>query len=133
MEIAGDLFSTVDKDPSQQQHSRIATRDEKWCFLFDPQSKRALATWKSSQSPYKQTRNLRVRSLVTYPLDKNDHLCLVAVTGLSRYRYTTFRPIHCEQRALYRYPTSFVRIDPKEEIKIMAMILPSNASASPGQ
>lgn len=52
MEMAGDLITAVDKDPSLL--GRIVTGDEKWCFLYDPQSKRASATWKSPQSPRKQ-------------------------------------------------------------------------------
>ncbi|GFU52494.1 hypothetical protein TNCV_2906951 [Trichonephila clavipes] len=38
MEMVGDLFSAVDKDPSLL--GTIATGDEKWYFLYDPQSKR---------------------------------------------------------------------------------------------
>ena len=52
MEMAGDLNSAVDKDPSLLR--RIVTVDEKWCFLYNLQSKRASATWKSPQSPWKQ-------------------------------------------------------------------------------
>ena len=44
IEVAGDLISAVDKDPSLL--GRIVIGDEKWCFLYDPQSKRASATQK---------------------------------------------------------------------------------------
>ncbi|GFX87932.1 hypothetical protein TNCV_4373971 [Trichonephila clavipes] len=34
-----------------------------------------------------------IRSLITYPLDKSDHLFQEAVTGLFKYRYTTLPPV----------------------------------------
>ncbi|GFY13539.1 integrase catalytic domain-containing protein [Trichonephila clavipes] len=40
-----------------------------------------------------RTRDVRVRSLVKYPLDKTDHLFREAVTGKFRYRYTTLPPV----------------------------------------
>lgn len=52
MEIVGDLTSAVDKDHSLLD--RIGTGDEKWYFLYNPQSKRASAIWKLLQSPPKQ-------------------------------------------------------------------------------
>ena len=39
MEMVGDLISAVDKDPPLL--GRIVTGEEKWCFLYNPQSKRA--------------------------------------------------------------------------------------------
>ncbi|GFS85168.1 hypothetical protein TNCV_4223071 [Trichonephila clavipes] len=50
--MARDLILTVDKDPPLL--CRINTEGEKSYFLYDPQSERASATWKSPQSPRKQ-------------------------------------------------------------------------------
>ncbi|GFX72933.1 TBC1 domain family member 1 [Trichonephila clavipes] len=40
-----------------------------------------------------RTRYLQVHSLVTYSLDKSDHLCPEAVTDLFTFRYTTLPPV----------------------------------------
>ncbi|KAJ8880732.1 hypothetical protein PR048_017202 [Dryococelus australis] len=42
--ICGDMLSSADD-------SRIMTRDEIWCFLFDPQLKRQSASWESPSAP----------------------------------------------------------------------------------
>ncbi|GFW72545.1 hypothetical protein TNCV_3797731 [Trichonephila clavipes] len=52
MKITGGLISAVAKDASLI--GRIVTGNEKWCFLCDPQSKRASVTWKSPHFPCKQ-------------------------------------------------------------------------------
>ncbi|GFT60102.1 hypothetical protein TNCV_2687641 [Trichonephila clavipes] len=51
MEMVDYLISAVDKNITLV--GRIATGDEKWCFLFDPKSKRTSEKWKSPQSPPK--------------------------------------------------------------------------------
>ncbi|GFX22911.1 hypothetical protein TNCV_3911581 [Trichonephila clavipes] len=50
MGMAGDLNSAVNKDPTLL--NGIVNGDQKWCFLYNKQSKRASATWKSPQTKY---------------------------------------------------------------------------------
>ncbi|GFW80214.1 mariner Mos1 transposase [Trichonephila clavipes] len=56
VELVEDLILAIDKDLSLM--GRIVTGDEKWCFLYNPQSKR---TWNSPQPTLKQ-KFCRVRS-----------------------------------------------------------------------
>jgi hypothetical protein len=49
MSICSDLIDSGDKDGTFL--NRIITRDETWCFLYDPQLKRQSAAWKSQSSP----------------------------------------------------------------------------------
>jgi hypothetical protein len=44
MSICGDLLDSADKDGMFLNW--IKTGDEIWCFLYDPQLKQQLATWK---------------------------------------------------------------------------------------
>jgi hypothetical protein len=52
MSICGDLIISADKAGTFL--SWIITGDKTWCFLYDPQLKRQLATWKSPSSPRKK-------------------------------------------------------------------------------
>jgi hypothetical protein len=45
MSICSDQINSADKDGTFLNH--IITGDETWCFLYDPQLKQQLATWKS--------------------------------------------------------------------------------------
>jgi hypothetical protein len=52
MSICGDMIDIADKDGTFL--SGIITGDKTWCFLYYPQLKRQLATWKSPISPRKK-------------------------------------------------------------------------------
>jgi transposase len=49
METNGDFITMCDQDPSFLR--TIFTRDETWCFQFDPESKRQSMEWSSPSSP----------------------------------------------------------------------------------
>ncbi|GFU05584.1 hypothetical protein TNCV_3291911 [Trichonephila clavipes] len=65
-------------------------------------------TQKKYCSSLAKSSDLRVRSLVTYPLNKSDHLYPKAFTGLSRYRYSTLPPITSRQFRRLRLLNSFM-------------------------
>jgi hypothetical protein len=46
------LIKSVDKDGKLL--NRIVTKDETWCFLYDPQIKQQSATWKFPSLPRKK-------------------------------------------------------------------------------
>lgn len=50
--MSTDLIAMTDADDSFLR--KIVTGDETWCFLYDPQTKRQSAEWKSKNSPRKQ-------------------------------------------------------------------------------
>jgi hypothetical protein len=52
MSTCSDLIDSVDKDAIFLNW--ILTGDETWCFLYDPQLRLQLATWKSPLSPRKK-------------------------------------------------------------------------------
>lgn len=52
--MARDLISVSALGKDRSILRKTITRDEILCFLYDPQSKRASAKWKSPQSPRKQ-------------------------------------------------------------------------------
>ncbi|GFW95486.1 hypothetical protein TNCV_1721881 [Trichonephila clavipes] len=94
--MAGNLISAVDKDPSLL--GRIVTGEERWCFFYISQSKRASAAWKSPQNLHAQV-DIPRRSL------KKNHATAV-------HRYPEHFGIYpwrsnCEQKSLCRYSASF--------------------------